>query len=149
VRRALVPTGILEQEFLVIVLGIVPGPCRLYCVDNFLVFGSEMLPLHLLRHTTGNSLLLWCMEENGGAILGAAIRALGIEGGWVMRAIEILDEFIIGDLAWIKLDPECLGMIGVSGADLMIGRVCDIGISASVSNGCFEDAFIILDGPVL
>ena len=40
-------------------------------------------------------------------------------------------------------------MIGVSGADLMIGRVCDMGISTSVSNGSFEDAFILVDGPVL
>ena len=59
------------------------------------------------------------------------------------------DEFVICDLAWIKLDPERLGVVGVSGADLMISRVCDIGISTSVSNGGFEDAFILLDGPVL
>ena len=59
------------------------------------------------------------------------------------------NEFIICDLGWIKLDAECLGMIGVSGADLMIGRVCDMGISTSVSNGGFEDAFILVDGPVL
>ncbi len=59
------------------------------------------------------------------------------------------DEFIICDLAWIKLDSEGLGMIGVSGADLTIGRVCDIGISTSVPNGGFEDAFIPLDGSVL
>lgn len=111
VRGALVPTGILEQVFLVIVLSIVPGSCCPYCRDNLLTFGSEMLPLHLLRHTTGNLLLLWGMEENGGAVFyiyeayindghrkgvvertGAAIRALGIEGCRVMCAIEILCE---------------------------------------------------------
>jgi len=50
------------------------------------------------------------------------------------------------DLGWIKLDAVSLGMIGVSGADLMIGRVCDMGIATSVSN---EDGFILVDGPVL
>lgn len=65
VRGALVPSGVLEQVFLVIILGIVPGPRCLYRRDNLLVFGSKMLLLHLLRHTTGNRLLLWCMEENG------------------------------------------------------------------------------------
>jgi len=49
----------------------------------------------------------------------------------------------------IKLDAEFLGMIGVSGTDLMIGRVCDMGTSTSVSNGGIEDAFILVDGPVL
>ena len=110
VRRALVPTGIPEQVFLVIVLGIVPGSRCFYCCDNLLVLGSEMLLLHLLRHTTSNLLLLWCIEENGGAIFymkhtsamdaeggvvertGAAICALGVEGCGVMCAIKILCE---------------------------------------------------------
>lgn len=68
VRGALVPGGILEQVFLVIILCIVPGPRCFYCCDNLLVFGSKMLLLHLLRHTTGNRLLLWCIEENGRAV---------------------------------------------------------------------------------
>ena len=40
-------------------------------------------------------------------------------------------------------------MVGVSRADLMIRRVCNIGVSASVSNRSLEDALIFLDGPVL
>jgi len=70
-----------------------------------------MLLLHLLRHTTGNRLLLWSMEENGGTVFyidevyinngrglrplprtSAMICALGVEGCGVMCAIEILYE---------------------------------------------------------
>ena len=40
-------------------------------------------------------------------------------------------------------------MVGVSRADLTIRRVCNIGVSASVSNRSLEDALIFLDGPVL
>jgi len=110
VRRALVPTWILEQILLVIVLGIIPGPCCLHSCDNLLFFGSKMFLLHFLRHTTGNRLLFWGMEEYSGAIFwivrdmsalvtwqsvgrtGAAIYALGVEGRRVMRSIEILYE---------------------------------------------------------
>lgn len=63
--------------------------------------------------------------------------------------VERTDEFIICDLGWIKLDAECLSMVSAPGADLMIGGVCDIGISTSVSNGGLADALILVDGPVL
>ena len=65
VRGAVIPSRILEQVFLVVILGVVPGPRCLYRCDNLLVFGGKMFLLHLLRYTTGNHLLLWCMEENG------------------------------------------------------------------------------------
>ena len=108
VRRALVPTRVLEQILLVIVLGIIPGPRCLYSRGNFLFFGSKMLLLHFLRHSTGNHLLLWGMEEYSGAVLcmmshtsalvtwmgvkrtGAAICALRVERCRVMCSIEIL-----------------------------------------------------------
>ena len=96
VRGALVATWILEQKLLVIVLSIIPGSCCLYGGNDLLFFGSKMFLLHFLRHTTDNRLLLWGMEEYGGAIFcmgrnestlvtrqsmertGAAIRALGV-----------------------------------------------------------------------
>jgi hypothetical protein len=59
------------------------------------------------------------------------------------------NKLIVCDLVRIKLDPECLGMIGVSGANLTIGRVLDIGVSTSVPDRSLEDALIFLDGPVL
>ena len=40
-------------------------------------------------------------------------------------------------------------MVGVSRTDLTIGWVFDICMTTSVSNRSFEDAFIVLDGPVL
>lgn len=69
VRRALVPTRVLEQVLLVVVLGIIPGPRCLYGRGDFLFFGGKMLLLHFLRHTAGNRLLLWGMEEYSGAVL--------------------------------------------------------------------------------
>ena len=68
VRRALVPSRVAEQILLVIVLGIVPGPRRLYSRDDLLLLGRKMLLLHLLRYTMSNRLLFGSMEENSGAV---------------------------------------------------------------------------------
>jgi hypothetical protein len=68
VGGALVATWILEQILLVIVLGIIPESCCLCGSDDLLFFRSEMFLLHFLRHTTGNRLLLWGMEEYSGTI---------------------------------------------------------------------------------
>lgn len=59
------------------------------------------------------------------------------------------NKLIVCDLGRVKLNPECLGMVGISRADLTIGRVCHLRITTGVSNRGFEDAFIVLDGPVL
>jgi len=126
VRRALVPSGVLEQILLVIVLRVIPGPRFFYGRDNLLPFGSKMFLLHLLRYTTGNRLLLWRVEEDRRTVLGAVICALGVERRWVMGAIEILNKLIICDLAGIKFDAQCLGMVCVSRTDLMIGRLCNL-----------------------
>ena len=64
----LVATWILEQKLLVIVLSIIPGSCCLQSSDNLLFFRSKMFLLHFLRHTTGNRLLFWGMEEYSGTI---------------------------------------------------------------------------------
>ena len=68
VRGTLVASWILEQKLLVIVLSIIPGSCCLYSSDDLLLFRSKMFLQHLLRHTTGNCLLLWGMEEYSGTI---------------------------------------------------------------------------------
>jgi hypothetical protein len=59
------------------------------------------------------------------------------------------NKFIIGDFAWVELNPKCLGMVGVSRADLTIGWVWNICVTTSVSNRRLEDAFIFLDRPAL
>ena len=59
------------------------------------------------------------------------------------------NKLIICDLARVKLNPECLGMVGISRADLTIGWVCNLRITTGVSDRGFEDAFIVLDRPVL
>lgn len=68
VRWALVASWILEQILLVIALSIIPGSSCLYRSDDLLFFRSEMFLLHFLRHTTGNRLLLWGIEEYSGTI---------------------------------------------------------------------------------
>jgi hypothetical protein len=48
----------------VVVLGIVPESRCIYRRDYFLALGGKMLLLHLLRYTSSDRLLLWCVEEN-------------------------------------------------------------------------------------
>ena len=73
-----------------------------------------------------------------------------VRGRWRLDKIDRrTDKFLIRYFAWVELNPECLGMVGVSRADLTISRVYDIWITTSVSNRSFKDALIFLDRPVL
>lgn len=69
VRSTLVPVGVLEQILLVVVLSIVPESRLLYDCNNLLPFWSKVFLLHLLCYTASNRLLLWGVEEYGGAVL--------------------------------------------------------------------------------
>lgn len=45
----------------------------------------------------GDALLLRVVEVDGGAVLGARVRALAVEGGRVVCAVEELEELAVGD----------------------------------------------------
>lgn len=68
VRRALVPTWILEQVLLVIILRIVPLLCLLDAGNDLLAHRVKVLLLDLLRHTFCDTFLFRSIEEDSGAI---------------------------------------------------------------------------------
>jgi hypothetical protein len=67
-RRALVPTRVLEQIQLVIILRIVPLRRLQNLGDDLLAFGREVLRLDLLGHALGDLELLWGVCEDRGAV---------------------------------------------------------------------------------
>jgi len=81
--------------------------------------------------------------EYGTPILRAAVGALAIQLGWVVRPEEELDELGVRDLCRVKLDAAGFGVRGRPAAHLAVGWRVDL--AASVANlGLFETAFEVL-----
>jgi hypothetical protein len=58
----------------------------------------------------GLGLLLGVVVEDGGAVLGPAVRALAVKGGGVVRLVEELEELAVGDLRGVKEDLDSFGV---------------------------------------
>lgn len=56
------------------------------------------LLIRLLRHLLCDLLLLLVVVVDGGAVLGAGVGALTVEGGGVVGTVEEFDELAVGDL---------------------------------------------------
>src|SRR5215510_4490731 len=74
----------------------------------------------------GRVALLVRSIENYGAVLGADIVSLPIQGGWVMDGEKDFEQLAIGELVRIEGYAHYFNMAGIAGANLAICRVVDV-----------------------
>src|ERR1700746_2621578 len=74
------------------------------------------------------------MKENRGAILGAEIRTLTVQRGWIMILEKYGQQFPIGHVFGIKFDLNGLGVAGPPRAHVLVGRI--LRCAAGVPHGC-------------
>ena len=68
------------------------------------------LLIRLLRHLLGHTLLLVAVVENAGAVLGAGVHALAIEGGGIVHLVEELEEGGVADRGRVEGHLEGFGV---------------------------------------
>ena len=95
----------------------------------------------------GDALLVVVGVEDGGAVGGADVRALAVEGGGVVDGEEDAEELAVGEARGIVDDLDGLGVVGGLGGDVVVVR--GVGGAAGVAGGGGEDAFDALDGPIV
>lgn len=64
----------------------------------------------LLSDLLRDGFLLGIVVENAGAVLGAGVGTLLVEGCWVVHLVEVLEELAVGDLLWVVDDLDRLGV---------------------------------------
>ena len=111
---------IFVEIFLMIIFRIVPFPGLQDLGDDLLAL--VMLILDFGRDLSRNGFLFWRVIKDGGAVLGASIGSLRIEGGRVMHPIKELDQFCIVDL----FIGRVLDLKGFSVVLRTTGRVADL-----------------------
>lgn len=125
------------QIALVVVLGAPEGLCGLDLSDNGVrfetIFGEKLDDFGLSL-----GLLVGGVKEDGGAVLGAVVGTLAIEGGGVVQNEESVEELLVADQGGIEVKFDNLGVAGLVGADILIGRA--LKRAALVSNSGGDDA---------
>ena len=69
------------------------------------------------------SLLIVRRIEDDRAVFGSNIRALPVQRGWIVGREKYRQQIIEGDLGGIVFDSSNLGVSGVAGANLFVGRI--------------------------
>lgn len=107
--RALIPTGVVVQVLLVIVLR-VPPLARLEDLRGNLA----LVPLlvGLLGDLLGDLLLLVVVVEDAAAVLRADVGTLAVGGRRVVHAVEVLDQAAVGDPRRVVDDLQRFGVCG-------------------------------------
>jgi uncharacterized membrane protein (UPF0127 family) len=88
-----------------------------------------------LRSITGGfrfGFLLGCVEENRGAILGADVRPLPVQRGWVVIIPEDFEQVVIADDLGIESDLDYFGVTGAIRTNVFIGGMFQL--AAGVAN---------------
>ena len=107
-------------------------------------------PVELIDVRLGDALLLGVGVEDRRAVLPPDVRALAVQGGWVVRhREEQLEDLAEADPLRVEADLDGLGVVGPAAADrVVVGR---LGGPASVPRGQPEDALDLgvdrLDAP--
>ena len=55
-------------------------------------------------------LLFLAIEKDRGAVLGADIIALPVQGGWIVNRKDYHEQFLQRDYIWVILDLHCLSV---------------------------------------
>ena len=71
--------------------------------------------------------------ENGRPVLGADVRSLAVERGWVVVGKKNVQQLVVGDHFVVKDDFDRFGVAGAAGTDLPVVRV--FRLSAGVADG--------------
>lgn len=129
-----------------------------------------MLRLYLLRDPLRRLGLFVAVREDCGAVLRSSVSTLAIHGRRIVRAVEkfcvqismifwspasgrdeatLTDQLSVRYLAGIKLDSHSFGMVRSTAAHLLIRRVLDERVAASIAHGGGEDALVLLRRVVL
>jgi len=103
--------------------------------------GVEVFLLHLLSHPLGDIFLSGRVVEDGRAILSSAVTPLPVESRRIMCAVEEFNEFSIRHDIWVKLNPQSLGVVRRTIANLSIVRIIDV--ASGVPYGGLEDALVL------
>jgi len=129
VACAYVARRIVDQISLVVVLGIPP---LLRGKDFRLDLPTPPLLVGLGRDLPRNLLLLGIVEEDAAPILRADVVALLVMRGWVVHAIEELDQLSVADLLRVKSQLRRFGMPRSTRADGPVRGI--VRVAANVSN---------------
>ena len=133
--------GILEGVVLVVVLGAVEG------FEGNDLGDDAVLPgvggVELCDVGFGDALLVVVGVEDGGAVGGAGVGALAVEGGGVVDGEEDAEELAVGEARGIVDDFDGFGVVGGLGADVVV--VGGVGGAAGVAGGGGEDALDALE----
>ena len=84
------------------------------------------------------------MEVDGRAVLAADVRALAVPLRGVVRAPKQVEQRVVGDLRWVELDLDRLGVAGRVGADVVVGGV--LGMPAGLADAGAGDAGDLAEG---
>lgn len=136
-RRALVATLVIVKVFLVVRLGVIPGARH----EHFGSDGFARVPFltDLLFDLFSGLQLLFGRGENGGAILGASVGSLTVQGSGIMHAEEEFGQLAESYCLRVVDNQEGLGMAGGAGADSSVRRV--VGITSNVAHTAVEKTF--------
>jgi len=149
VGRALVTGWVFEQVLLVVILGVIPRARGYDLSDDLFAYWVEVLLLHLLCDSLSDLELLGRVVEDRGTVLSSRIRSLAVLGRWVMRPVEEFNKLVVANLARVEFDSHSLSMVRRPCADLLVARVRDIFLPASVTDRRLEDTLVLVDGIML
>ena len=133
--------GILEGVVLVVVFAGVEGFEGGDLGDDGVrkdFFGGELGDVGV-----GYALLVGGAEEDGGAVGGALVGALAVEGGGVVDGEEDAEELAVGDARGVVDDFDGLGVVSGFGGDLIVGG--GGGFAAGLARGGLEDSLDALE----
>lgn len=104
---ALIAHRIDIQISLVVILSVPPLAGRHNVGDDLVL---PPLLVGFLSDLLGDGFLLGIVVEDAGAVLGAGVGTLLVEGCWVVHLVEVLEELAVGDLPWVVEDLDGLGV---------------------------------------
>jgi len=133
--------GIFEGVVLVVVFGAVEAFERDDLGDDLVLPGVRGIELRDV--SGGDALLVVVGVKDGGAVGGADVVALAIEGGGVVDGEEDAEELAVGESRGIVDDLDGLGVVGGLGGDVFIVR--GFGGAAGVAGGGGDDALDALE----
>lgn len=153
-RRALIPTRVLKQIQLMILLRIPPLPRFLNLSNDALPPRRKPLRLDPLSNATRNLSLRRRRREYRRAVLRARVPALGVERRGIVGAVEefwvplsvrmvlgkwygigLTNELRVPHLVLVKLDPHRLGVLRRPAANGAVVRVRGVALPACISHG--------------
>lgn len=115
--RALVPTGVVVQIQLVVILGIPPLRRGQYLGDNLVV---PPLLVCFLGHLARDGFLLGGVVKDSAAVLRPSVGALLVAGCGVVHAIKEVEDLRVGDFRGVV---NQLGCFGVCGGKISMGKL--------------------------